>query len=97
MQQKIVTNIIIVSNDITNFSSDKFTMKTVNQKENTKDQLGIIDLMATMEPATESQSYRAYKQPLRSHPSNNIKVLLDLGSDGDLNVLPKEKTHLFST
>ena len=48
-----------------------------------------------MEPATESQSSRAYKQPLRSHPSNNITVLLDSGSDGDLYFLPKGKYKPF--
>jgi hypothetical protein len=48
-----------------------------------------------MEPATESQSSRAYKQPLRSRPSNKIRVLLDSGSDGDLYFLPKGKDKPF--
>eukprot|EP00804_Cyclotella_cryptica_P016680 CCRYP_001999-RA/>CCRYP_001999-RA protein AED:0.06 eAED:0.06 QI:1397/-1/1/1/-1/1/1/255/979 len=62
---------------------------------NTKDRLGVTALVAIMEPATESQSGRAYKQPLRSRPSNKIKVLLDSGSDGDLIFLPKGKDKPF--
>ena len=62
---------------------------------NTKDRLGVTALVATMEPAAESQSARAYKQPLRSRPSNKIKVLLDSGSDGDLIFLPKGKNTPF--
>jgi hypothetical protein len=61
----------------------------------TKDCLGVTALVAIMEPATESQSSRAYKQPLRSRPSNKIKVLLDSGSDGDLIFLPKGKNKPF--
>eukprot|EP00804_Cyclotella_cryptica_P020187 CCRYP_010891-RA/>CCRYP_010891-RA protein AED:0.41 eAED:1.00 QI:0/0/0/1/0/0/4/0/316 len=34
----------------------------------TKERLGVTALLAIMEPATESQSSRAYKQPLRSRP-----------------------------
>jgi hypothetical protein len=48
-----------------------------------------------MEPATEGQSSRAYKQPLRSRTSKKIKVLLDSGSDGDLYFLPKGKPKPF--
>ena len=55
----------------------------------------VMALIAIMEPATESQSSRAYKQPLRSCPSNKIKVLLDSGSDGDLYFLPKGKDKRF--
>ena len=71
----------MVSNDTTNVSSDNITKKTqqknetLNHKENTKEQLGITAVNAIMEPATESQSSRAYKQPPRSGPSNKIKVL----------------------
>eukprot|EP00804_Cyclotella_cryptica_P016666 CCRYP_001971-RA/>CCRYP_001971-RA protein AED:0.45 eAED:0.58 QI:0/0/0/1/0/0/3/0/370 len=36
---------------------------------NTKDRLGVTALVAIMEPATESQSGRAYKQPLRNRPT----------------------------
>ena len=42
-----------------------------------------------MAPVTESQTSRINKQPLKGHPSNKIKVLLDSGSDGDLFFLPK--------
>ena len=62
---------------------------------NTKDHLGVTALVAIMEPATESQSARAHKQPLRSHSSNKIKVLLGSGSDGDLMFLPKGKDKPF--
>jgi hypothetical protein len=64
-------------------------MKTTNP--NTKDKLGVMALIAIMEPATESQSSRSYKHPRRSHPSNKIKVPLDSGSDGDLYFLQKGK------
>jgi hypothetical protein len=36
-------------------------MKTLDRKENTKEQLGVMASIAIMEPATESQSSRAYK------------------------------------
>jgi hypothetical protein len=52
-------------------------------------------LIAIMEPATESHYSRAYKHPLRSCPSNKIKVLLDAGSDGGLYFLPKGKDKPF--
>ena len=82
-----------MSNDITIVSNDNFNMKTTNP--NTKDKLGVTALIAIMEPATESQFSRAYKQPLRSRPSNKIKVLLESGSDGDLYVLQKGKYKPF--
>jgi len=68
-------------------------MKTINA--NTKNKLGVTALIAIMEPATESQSSRANKQPLRSRPRNKIKVLLDSGSNGDLYFLPKGKDKPF--
>eukprot|EP00804_Cyclotella_cryptica_P013150 CCRYP_019653-RA/>CCRYP_019653-RA protein AED:0.48 eAED:1.00 QI:0/0/0/1/0/0/2/0/68 len=37
----------------------------------TKDRLGVTALIAIMDPATESQSSRAYKKPLRSCPITN--------------------------
>ena len=46
-------------------------------------------LIAIMEPVTESQMFGRQKLPLTSCPSNKIKVLLDLGSDGDLYFLQK--------
>jgi hypothetical protein len=90
-----------VSNDNKNVSSDNITMKTrkmdknPSPKQSTKDQLGVTALIAIMEPATKSQSSRAHKQPLRSHPSNKIRVLLDSGSVGDLYFLPKGKDKPF--
>jgi hypothetical protein len=84
-----------VVNATTNVSSDNITMKTLHWKENTKEQLGVTALFAIMEPATESPPSRAYKQPLRSHPSNKIKVVLDSGSDGDLYFLSKGKDKPF--
>ena len=45
---KIVTNNNDVYNDTTNVSSNNITMKTINQKENTKEQLGVTDLIAIM-------------------------------------------------
>ena len=70
-------------------------MKTTNQKENTKDNLGVAAFIAIMESETENQSSRAYKQTLRSHPSSKIKVLLDSGSDGDHYILPKGEDRPF--
>ena len=72
--EKVVINNHDVSNDITNVSRNNATMKTINQ--NTKEKLGVMALIAIMEPATESQSSRAYKQTLRSRHSNKIKVLM---------------------
>ncbi len=74
---------------------------SLNQPEqvvvsHTKDRLGVTALVAIMEPATESQASRASKQPLRSCPSNKIKVLLDSGSDGDLIFPQKEKKQTLS-
>ena len=86
----MVTNNQNVSNDTTKVSSDNITMKTTNS--NTKDKLGVMALIAIMKPATDSQSPRAYKQPLRSH---KIKLLLDSGSDGDLYFLQKGKDKPF--
>ena len=50
-----------MSNDTTNVLSDNIIMKTLTQNENTQEQLGVAALIAIMEPATESQSSRAYK------------------------------------
>ena len=65
------------------------------QSKNTTMQLGVTAVIAIMEPTTESQSSRAYKQPLRSRSSNTIRALLDSGSDGDLYFLPKGKDKSF--
>ena len=85
-----------MSNDITNVSSDNNTMKTI--KQNTKDKVDVTALIAIVEPGTESQSSRAYKQPLRSPPSNKIKVQLDSGSNGNFSLsYKKEKINPFPT
>ena len=59
-----------------------------NGDNNTKDRLGVMALISVMEPATENQAFKPYKQPLKGHPSNKIKVLLDSGDNGDLFFLP---------
>ena len=65
---------------------------------NTKDKLGVTALIAIMQPVTESQSSRAYKQPLRSRPSNKIKVLYwTQGLMETLISYKKEKTNPFPT
>ena len=90
----------VVTNNI-NVANDHITMKTFdmgkiqNQTKDTKEHLGVMTVIAIMEPATESQSSRAHKQPLRSRPSNKIRVLLDSGSNGDLYFLPKGKGKPF--
>ena len=90
----VVTNNIKVANDhITMKNLDMG--KTQHQSKDTKEHLGVMAVIAIMEPVTESQSSRAYKLPLRSRPSNKIRVLLDSGSDGDLFFLPKRKDKPF--
>ena len=59
----------------------------------TSDYLGVMALVTIMEPVTESQNFSKKNLPLKSHPSNKIKVLLD--SDGDLYFLQKGKDKLF--
>ncbi len=41
-------------------------------------------LVAIMEPLTENLSSKCPQIPLKSHPSNKIRVLLDTGSNRDL-------------
>ena len=60
-----------MSNDIINVSRYNITKKTINQ--NTKDKLGVTALLAIMEPVTESQSSRAYQQPLGFAPATKSK------------------------
>ena len=60
-----------------------------NVDKDTKEYLDVLTLKAIIKPATESQTSRENKQPLKGCPSNKIKVLLDSGSDGDLFFLPK--------
>jgi hypothetical protein len=45
-----VTNNIDVYNNITNVSRNNITIKMPNQKENTKEQLGAMALIAVLEP-----------------------------------------------
>ena len=71
------------------------TGKIQNQTKDTKECLGVTAVIAIIEPATESQTSRAYKLPLGSHPSNNIRVLLDSGSDEDLYFLQKGRDKPF--
>ena len=52
LKQKNDTNKNDVSNDTTIVSSDNITMKTTNQKENTKEKIGVMALIAILEPAT---------------------------------------------
>jgi len=52
-------------------------------------------LVAIMDPATENASSRAPKLPLKSRPSNKIRVLLDTGSNGDLCFHEKGKLKPF--
>jgi len=66
---------------------------TLNLKENTKEQLGVIALIAIMEPLTESQSSGAYKQPWSCH-SSKIKVLLTQGPMEILISYQKERQTL---
>ena len=58
--------------------------------------MGVLALVAIMETATERQNFSRTKLPLKSHPSNKIKVLLDSGSDGDLYFLQKGKCKPFT-
>ena len=62
----------------------------------TKEYLDVMALIAIMEPATESQTSRGNKQPLKGCPSNKMKVLLDSGSDGDLFLPPKVRDKPFT-
>ena len=73
------------------------TVQDDNAKSNTSGYLGVLALIAIMEPATEGQKLSRKKLLLESHPSNKIKVLLDSGSDGDLYSYKKEQTNTFPT
>ena len=85
----------IIHSDTFNAEHPEINDDENNYQLNTKDHLGITASIAIMEPATESQSSRVSKQPLKSHPSNKIKVLLDSGSNVDLYFLPKGKDRPF--
>ena len=60
-----------------------------------KNTIVVTAIIAVMQPGTETQSSKGVKQPLGSCTSNNIKVILDSGSDGDLYFLGKGKHKLF--
>ena len=51
--------------------------------------------MAIIEPVTENLTTKGPPIPLRSCPSNKIRVLLDTGIDGDLFFYEKGKPKLF--
>ncbi len=61
------------------------------------DSIWVTALVAIMEPATEHFSLKAPNIPLRSHPSNKTRVLLDTGSNGDIFSMKKKNPNLFST
>ena len=65
--------------------------------KNTKNHLGVMALIAIMKPATESQSFSRDTQPMKGHPSNKVKVLLDSGSDGDFSSYKNNTTNPFPT
>ena len=68
-----------------------------NIKTNTSDYLDVMELVAIMEPATKSQKLSRNKLPLKSRPSNKMKVVLNSGSDGDLYLLKNEQTNPLPT
>ena len=70
------------------------TAQDDNAKSNTSGYFGVTALIAIMEPATEGQKFSRRKLALESCPSNKIVVLLDSGSDEDLQ---KEQTNTFPT
>jgi hypothetical protein len=62
-----------------------------NKPVDLSDDLGVTAIVAIMEPVTEKLSPKIPQNPLRSHPSNKIRVLLDTGSNGDLFFYEKGK------
>ena len=77
LSQKIIINKTDVTVNTTNAPSEEFNTEQPNTSDEgnnykirTKDHLGVTALVATMEPATESKSSRANKEPQQSHPSN---------------------------
>ena len=68
---------LTIRNDLETKNSYKlkktYDKKNVSEISNTKDHLGVTALIATMQPVTESQSSRKYKQPVRSHTSKKSK------------------------
>ncbi len=72
-----------VSNDIV-FVKDHTNSIGDNDNKNANNHQGIMALVAIMEPATESQAFRAHKQSMKRHHSSKIEVLWNSGSNGDL-------------
>ena len=56
---------------------------------------GVMALVAIMEPVTENLSSKCPQIPLRSWPNNNILVLMDTSSNGDLFFHEKGKPKPF--
>ncbi len=54
-----------------------------------------MSFVAIMEPATEKLTSKGPQIPLRSHPGNKIRVLLDTGSNGDQFFYQKGKPNPF--
>ena len=71
--------------------------KNPSPKESTKDKLGVTALIAIMEPATESQSSRAHKQPLRIAPATKSEFYWTQGPMETFNSYQKEKTNPYPT
>ena len=65
-----------------------------SKKSNKPVDPGVTAVVAIMEPATELSSKRP-QIPLTSHPSNKIRVLLDMASNGDLSFHEKGKPKHF--
>ncbi len=57
-----------------NFAETLSKVKDKNAKSNTSDYLGVMALVAIMEPVTDSQKFSRNKVHLESHPSNKMKV-----------------------
>ena len=93
--KKIVTNNHDVSDNINNVSNDNINMKTINT--NTKNKLGVTALIAIMEPSTESQSSRAYKQPWGDAPATKSKSYWTQGPMETIISYQQEKTNPFPT
>ena len=69
--------------------------KNSNKPVDPPEDIGVMALVAIMEPATENLASKGPHIPLRSCPSNKIRVLLDTGSNGDLFFHEKGKPKPF--
>ncbi len=75
-------------------------IKVIPSKKSSKpvdppEDIGVMAVVAIMEPVTESLPLKGPQIPLRSRASNNIRVLLDTGSNGDLFFHEKGKPKPF--